>query len=94
MPSSQQVGAAQGLDFDADDVGTLLGFNYYPPTDGLWKAGDAFRLHGHADYNLITLLYRRVGETGLELLPGKEAVADPRVKNQVWLFGRHCVRML
>ena len=75
--------ALQGLDFDADDVATLLGFNYYPPTEGLWKAGDAFRLHGHADYNLITLLYRRAGEPGLELLPGKEAVADPRVKNQV-----------
>ena len=73
----------RGWTLDADDVATLLGFNYYPPTEGLWKAGDAFRLHGHADYNLITLLYRRAGEPGLELLPGKEAVADPRVKNQV-----------
>jgi hypothetical protein len=74
-------------------VATLLGFNYYPPTEGLWKAGDAFRLHGHADYNLITLLYRRAGEPGLELLPGKEAVADPRVKNQVTAY-KPCSRVL
>ena len=50
-----------------------MAWNYYPPIpeDANLKDLPA-RLHAHADMDVITLLYQRPEDRGLEIAPGKE----------------------
>lgn len=72
----------EAQDNSAPDNGSFLAFNHYPPTEKYWKPGDTMRLHAHADVTMVTLVFQRLGEIGLEVSPGRETVADPRVSDQ------------
>ncbi|EIE19347.1 Clavaminate synthase-like protein [Coccomyxa subellipsoidea C-169] len=79
------------LDLQASDARTLFGWNYYPaPKPGSGQARQ-LRLLPHADTDVITLLFQRPGEPGLEILPGKDADAhaadDPSGKDATRLNG-------
>lgn len=45
---------------------------HYLPSDGTKK--DYWRNGPHADLSLLTLLFQREGEAGLEICPGREAL--------------------
>lgn len=50
-----------------------MAWNYYPPIPEDAKLEDLpARLHAHADMDVITLLYQRPEDRGLEIAPGKE----------------------
>ncbi|KAK9915336.1 hypothetical protein WJX75_007797 [Coccomyxa subellipsoidea] len=79
------------LDLQAEDARTLFGWNFYPaPKPGSPQARQ-LRLLPHADTDVITLLFQRPGEPGLEILPGKDADAhaadDPSGKDTNRLNG-------
>lgn len=49
-----------------------MAWNYYPPIPDDMRDTPP-RLHAHADMDIITLLYQRAEDRGLEIAPGKEA---------------------
>lgn len=60
-----------------------MGWNYYPPInedDGTLPP----RLHAHADMDIITLLYQRLGDVGLEIAPGKDVSKRYEAKADTW----------
>ncbi|KAA6427453.1 MAG: hypothetical protein FRX49_02116 [Trebouxia sp. A1-2] len=69
----------------------ILAVNYSPPkTDEEVHKKQPPRLHAHADMDVLTILYQRAGDTGLESAPGSEAenaealIADPgNIRNGV-----------
>ncbi|KAL1644188.1 hypothetical protein SLS58_004468 [Diplodia intermedia] len=79
---------ARGLGFEDDyfvkahdvtrpEAQSVLRLIYYPEQDrdvpvkeGYYRAGP------HADWDLLTLLYQRPGQSGLEICPGRESVTE------------------
>ncbi|KAK9796266.1 hypothetical protein WJX73_008902 [Symbiochloris irregularis] len=84
------------LDVDAKDCLTTFGWNRYPDPKQQGLRTDQLRLLPHADTDIITLLFQRPGEGGLEILPGRDATVhastDPSGKdkgglNSAWTGG-------
>lgn len=79
---------ARGLGFPDDffvrahdakrpDCQTVLRLLHYFATDPSSRGADNHRAGAHADWDLLTLLFQREGQSGLEICPGREAVTDP-----------------
>ncbi|KAL1888870.1 hypothetical protein Sste5346_009254 [Sporothrix stenoceras] len=47
-----------------------------PPSDGSAPTEVYHRAGAHADWDLLTLLFQRQGQSGLEICPGREAVTE------------------
>jgi isopenicillin N synthase-like dioxygenase len=64
----------------APDVQTALRLLYYPPLAGRTDVdvahGDRWRAGAHTDFDVLTLLFQRPGEDGLELCPGRAASTE------------------
>lgn len=74
----------EAFDIHSPENPSILAVNYYPPmTDEEVHKKQPPRLHAHADMDVLTILYQRAGDTGLEIAPGSEAenaealIADP-----------------
>ncbi|KAK9812273.1 hypothetical protein WJX73_009505 [Symbiochloris irregularis] len=74
----------EAFDITSEQNPSILAVNYYPPlTEEEVKQKQPPRLHGHADMDMLTILYQRPGDTGLEIAPGNDAqnaehlIADP-----------------
>lgn len=67
------------FDLDSPENPSFLAWNYYPPlTDAELEALRSEngkippRLHAHADMDVLTILFQRDGDAGLEIAPGNE----------------------
>lgn len=82
---------AQHLNWRDKDCRTLFGWNHYPDPVEQGLQPNQLRLLPHADTDVITLLFQRPGEAGLEILPGKDADRhasdDPSGKDTYGLNG-------
>lgn len=75
---------SEAFDITSEQNPSILAVNYYPPlTEEEVQNKQPPRLHGHADMDMLTILYQRPGDTGLEIAPGNDAqnaehlIADP-----------------
>eukprot|EP00775_Hariotina_reticulata_P003032 gene3032-3313_t len=68
------------FDFQSEENASYFMWNHYPPVDQalqeqLRKKYDGKlppRVHAHADMGVLTILYQRPGDVGLEIAPGNE----------------------
>ena len=64
----------------ATDVQTVLRLLHYPPiahrSDVDLSSGSRFRAGAHTDFDVLTLLFQREGEGGLEVCPGRKASTE------------------
>ncbi|KAI3325024.1 oxoglutarate/iron-dependent oxygenase [Xylariaceae sp. AK1471] len=80
---------ARGLGFDDDDyfvrahdvadpeIQTVLRLLHYFPLDPEALVPETYyRAGAHADWDLLTLLFQRPGESGLEICPGRDAFTE------------------
>ncbi|KAK9834460.1 hypothetical protein WJX74_002175 [Apatococcus lobatus] len=67
---------AEPFDIDSEENPSFLAWNWYPPVNEAAAKGPP-RLHAHADMDIITLLYQRTGDCGLEIAPGKDVEENP-----------------
>ncbi|DBA67852.1 hypothetical protein WJX79_009733 [Trebouxia sp. C0005] len=66
----------KALDNSAQDCNSAMRFmNYYDVTGRTFPTGH-MRVMPHTDMSALTLLFQRVGETGLEVCPGREATTE------------------
>ena len=77
LPEGELVSAH---DPGAEDVQTVLRLLHYPPIahrgDVDLSPGARFRAGAHTDFDVLTLLFQRVGEGGLEVCPGRTASTE------------------
>lgn len=59
---------------DCQSVLRLL--HYFPVDPSAPLPTDYFRAGAHADWDLLTLLFQRPGQSGLEICPGREVVTE------------------
>ncbi|KAK9908386.1 hypothetical protein WJX75_007121 [Coccomyxa subellipsoidea] len=69
--------AMQAFDITSEENPSFVAWNYYPPVteeqEAAAKSGKLPpRLHAHADMDVLTILYQREGDIGLEIAPGNE----------------------
>ncbi|KAI0201074.1 oxoglutarate/iron-dependent oxygenase [Astrocystis sublimbata] len=79
---------ARGLGFDDDhfvrahdvadpDIQTVLRLLHYLPLDPETPVPETYyRAGAHTDFGLLTLLFQRPGESGLEICPGREVFTE------------------
>lgn len=70
----------QPFDLDSEENPSFIAWNRYPGVTP--EEREAFRknhngklpprLHAHADMDVLTILFQRVGDVGLEIAPGNE----------------------
>lgn len=65
------------FDITSEENPSFVAWNYYPPVTKEQEAAAKNgklppRLHAHADMDVLTLLYQREGDIGLEIAPGNE----------------------
>ncbi|KAK9823692.1 hypothetical protein WJX72_004661 [[Myrmecia] bisecta] len=58
------------LDPAAPDNQTAMFYNHYPSVEGKLFPEGALRIAAHTDFELLTLLFQRPGQAGLEVCPG------------------------
>ncbi|MGC5246739.1 isopenicillin N synthase family dioxygenase [Gordonia sp. DT219] len=56
----------------ADYQSTLRLLHYYPFPDELLEDPNVWRAGAHTDFDVLTLLFQRTGQRGLQVLPGAE----------------------
>lgn len=73
------------FDITSEENPSFMAWNYYPPIPED-PADLPPRLHAHADMDVITLLYQRPGDIGLEIAPGKEVDDNPDLREigNIW----------
>ncbi|CAL5229196.1 g12477 [Coccomyxa viridis] len=67
----------EAFDIASQENPSFVAWNYYPPITPKQKAQVSKgqlppRLHAHADMDVLTILYQREGDLGLEIAPGNE----------------------
>lgn len=71
---------SEPFDINSEENPSFMAWNYYPPIPEDAKLEDLpARLHAHADMDVITLLYQRPEDRGLEIAPGKEIDHNPEL---------------
>jgi isopenicillin N synthase-like dioxygenase len=58
------------------DSQSVLRLLHYHPTTGKNFGPNFWRAGAHADFDILTLLFQRDGEGGLEVCPGRKVVGD------------------
>ena len=71
------------VDPGVGDSQTTLRLLHYHPTHGKDFGPNFWRAGAHTDFDVLTLLFQRAGESGLEVCPGRGAVGDFAV-GSVW----------
>ena len=87
---------ADGLDLPRDtfttgtvdpgvgDSQSVLRLLHYHSTEGKNFGPNFWRAGAHADFDILTMLFQRDGESGLELCPGRKVVGDFGM-GQTWI---------
>ncbi|KAH8929207.1 Clavaminate synthase-like protein [Atractiella rhizophila] len=65
----------------ADMLTTMRLLHYLHAEEGEGEAGE-WRAGPHTDFDILTLLFQREGETGLEVCPGREVITDFAIGNE------------
>ncbi|PWN46701.1 Clavaminate synthase-like protein [Violaceomyces palustris] len=71
------------VDPGVGDSQSTLRLLHYHSTEGKSFGNDFWRAGAHADFDVLTLLFQRDGQGGLEVCPGREVVDDFGMGN-VW----------
>lgn len=73
------------MDPQHDDCGTACFNNHYPAVDGLQLPDKLLRIFAHTDFEILTLLFQRVGQPGLEVCPGKTTTRATVKSEGTWI---------
>ncbi|DBA67695.1 TPA: hypothetical protein ACH3X2_001286 [Trebouxia sp. C0005] len=74
----------EAMDPHAADCQTAMYCNRYPSVEGKHFPEGALRIGAHTDFELLTLLFTRPGEVGLEVCAGKGTTAKEAMKTGLW----------
>ncbi|KAL0046651.1 hypothetical protein WJX82_006114 [Trebouxia sp. C0006] len=74
----------EAMNPDDPDNQTAMYCNKYPSTKGKQFPEGALRIYAHTDFELLTLLFTRPGELGLEVCAGKGTSAKEAMTSGMW----------
>ncbi|DBA78273.1 TPA: hypothetical protein ACH3X2_008221 [Trebouxia sp. C0005] len=73
------------MDPDAIDCQTAMYCNHYPSWERKAYREGTLRRIAHTDFEVLTLLFQRQGETGLEVCAGKDTTPKEAMQSGLWV---------